>query len=386
MRILFLHCTYKYKGGEDTVVDEEVKLLKGAGHAVELLLFSNIRFELIKVLLLPFNLVSYIKTRRAIKKFRPQIVHIHNLHFAASPSVIYAIKNSKTPFVTTLHNFRLLCPSATLFYAGKLFLDSLYQSFPWTAIKNGVYKDSKVLTFWLALSNKLHKMLGTWRLCNRYLVLTNYTKDILLASDLKFRQEQLTVKPNFCSINDSINLQKKAHFLYVGRLTLEKGILVLLKTFSNLEYDIKIAGDGPLKDEVLKYSKQFSNIHYLGSLSKKDVFYELQTCSALIFPSIWLEGMPLIIIEAFATATPVIATKLGAMDSMICDNFNGFLFPPESIDGLSTQVKRWAAMSEAQKAGIRANAKITYNNSYSPVSNRNQLTSIYNSVILNYDK
>jgi glycosyltransferase involved in cell wall biosynthesis len=383
MRILVLHCTYKYKGGEDTVVEEEIKLLTAAGHNVKLLLFSNVGFELIKVLQIPFNASSYYKTKKAIKSFKPDIVHIHNLHFAASPSVIYAIRNSKIPIVNTLHNYRLLCPSGTLFYNGKLFLNSLDHTFPWIAIKNGVYKNSTVLTFWLAFSNKLHQLCGTWRLCDKYIVLTNHARQMLLNSSLQLNEEQLVVKPNFCALSESSITPKQHHFLYVGRLTLEKGILLLLETFAELEHELRIAGDGPLKEKVIEYSKRFSNIHYLGNLNKREVFYELKICSALIFPSLWFEGMPLIIIEAFSTATPVIASKLGAMESMILDNYNGFHFPPESQSGLSSQVKKWAVMSEDQKLTFCKNAKQTFTEHYSPESNADQLISIYHSVIVN---
>src|SRR3954470_9898866 len=98
MKILILHCSYQFKGGEDTVVEEEIKLLISEGHEVKLLLFSNSGNHVFKVLQLPFNLNSYLRTVEMIKGFNPDVIHIHNLHFAASPSVIYAIKKSKVPF------------------------------------------------------------------------------------------------------------------------------------------------------------------------------------------------------------------------------------------------------------------------------------------------
>ena len=89
---------YKYRGGEDTVVNEEMKLLKSNGIDVELLEFSNEKKSLLKLLQLPFNLSSYLKTYRKLKIFPADIVHIHNLHFGASPSVIYAIKKKGNSF------------------------------------------------------------------------------------------------------------------------------------------------------------------------------------------------------------------------------------------------------------------------------------------------
>src|SRR5258708_36164144 len=110
MKVLIVHCTYQFKGGEDTVVSEEVKLLNSNGIAVDTLFFSNTGNTALKMLQLPFNWRSYLITRRKIKAFRPDLVHIHNLHFAGSFSIPYAIKSLGAPFVTTVHNYRRFGP------------------------------------------------------------------------------------------------------------------------------------------------------------------------------------------------------------------------------------------------------------------------------------
>ena len=200
MKVLIIHCSYKFRGGEDTVVAEEMKLLQSNGVTVELLPFNNEGSTLAKVLQLPFNIGSYNKTIKKLHSFQPDVVHIHNWHFAASASIFYALKKGEVPFVITLHNYRLLCPSAMLFHKGKLFLDSLKQNFPWTAIKRGVYKDSQLLTFWISLSMQLHHWMNTWKMSNRFIVLTQHSKNIFLNSKVNFTDDQILVKPNFCSV------------------------------------------------------------------------------------------------------------------------------------------------------------------------------------------
>ncbi|RYY06958.1 MAG: glycosyltransferase, partial [Sphingobacteriaceae bacterium] len=308
MKVLVIHTGYQYKGGEDTVVAEEIKLLQAAGVTVKLVEFNNHQNVLWKLLTLPFNLQSYIKTKKTITAFQPDVVHIHNLHFGGSPSVIYAIKRSKVPFVVTIHNYRLLCPSGILFHNGKLFLDSLHQNFPWKAVQLGVYKNSKLITFWVSLSMYLHQKSGTWKLCNKFILLSEHARKLFLNSKLGLTSSQLVVKPNFCSVPKLQEQKVEDYFLYVGRLSEEKGIMLLLSVFSSSEYPIKIAGDGPLKHEVINYSSKYPNIEFLGSLDKTQVFTLLQSCTALVFPSIWYEGMPLTIIEAFACGTPVISS------------------------------------------------------------------------------
>src|SRR3990170_1599351 len=165
MKVLVIHTRYKMKGGEDSVVFNEMELLRSNGVNVELLQFTNATGTVLKFVQLPFNFDSYRKTRKKVKEFRPDIVHIHNLHFGGSASIISALKKEKVPFVSTLHNYRLLCPSATLFKNGKIFLNSVKSNFPWGAVFDGVYQNSRFLTLWLGISMFLHQAAGTWKSC-----------------------------------------------------------------------------------------------------------------------------------------------------------------------------------------------------------------------------
>lgn len=381
MKVLLIHCAYKFRGGEDTVVAEEMNLLKEAGVEVELLQFSNDENTLMNLMQLPFNFRSYKKTIQKIKAFGPDVVHIHNVHFAASPSVVYAITKTNTPVVCTLHNYRLLCPSALLFFKGQPFLSSLTSTFPWKAVAKGVYKNSRLLTFWMALSMQVHHWAGTWQRCNRFIVLTNYAKRIFLTSKLGLHEEQFAVKPNFCSIPHLPPSNPGDYFLFVGRLSEEKGIRLLLSIFSTLPYKIKMAGDGPLKEEVVAAESKYSNISYLGSLQKEALLPVLANASALLFPSIWFEGMPLTIIEAFACSTPVIASRLGAMDDMVESKYNGLHFEAGDEQSLTECIQQWQGISKEEKSCYRQNARKTYEAFYTPQKNAAQLLSIYEEVI-----
>lgn len=380
MKILIIHCAYQYKGGEDTVVEEETKLLRGAGHVVELLRFTNEGNTLLKILQLSFNFSSYLKAKKKIKRFLPDVIHIHNLHFAASPSVIYAAKHSRVPFVCTLHNYRLLCPSAILFHKGEAFLDSLSRPFPWKAVRAGVYKNSRLLSFWMALSMQVHHWLGTWKLPHRYVVLSEHAKKIFLQSKLRLEEEQFVVKPNFCFAPQQLQYNGQQNFLFVGRLSLEKGVPLLLRIFSSSAHHITLAGDGPLKEQVIEYAKKYPNIRYAGSLKKPQLTELMQGSSALVFPSIWYEGMPLTIIEAFSNGLPVMATKLGAMEYMVTPEQDGLLFEAGNESDLKGILAQWHAMSPGEKALYRQNARATYENFYTPEKNAEQLLAIYHSV------
>jgi glycosyltransferase involved in cell wall biosynthesis len=382
MKVLVIHTSYKFKGGEDSVVSNEIELLQSIGNEVELLQFSNSQHTLFKVLQLPFNWGSYLKTKKTIAVFKPDIVHIHNIHFAGSPSIIYAIKRSGVPFVITLHNYRLLCPSATLFFKGALFNDAVKKPFSWQAIWKGVYLNSRILTFWVSCSMFLHQLIGTWKLPAKYIALGQYTREIFLNSKLKFIADNVLIKPNFCYRSiEQPPLSEESYYLYLGRLSEEKGIKLLLDAFSKNGLPIKIAGDGVLKKEVKTYSKLCPNINFVGSVEKQETSSLLLNARALIFPSLWYETFGMVIIEAFAAGTPVIASRLGQMRFTITDQHNGLHFDTGSVDDLQAKLILYESLSSARRSVYRQNALNSYFEIYSPEKNASQLMHIYSQAI-----
>lgn len=380
MKVLFIHTKYKEHGGEDGVVKNEIELLQQNGHEVKALYFDNSQHTFLKLLLMPFNPFSYAKTKREISRFKPDVVHIHNLHFAASYAVIRAVSRTQTPMVKTLHNYRLLCPSGTLYFKNDLYLKSLSRPFPWKAVKDKVFRNSRILTFWLAFSTWLHRKWGTFQKVNRYIVLNEQSRSLFLASNLQLKNNHLVMKPNFIQPNavTQTATQRGNHYLYIGRLSSEKGIDVLLKAFASNGLPLTIIGDGPLRDDVLVAKAKNPLITWMGYQGKEIIDEQLRQCNALIVPSVCYEGMPLTIVEGFAAGTPVITSKLGAMQTIVTHNVNGLLFTPNNADSLNKQLQRWQNIGETKKREFSVHALNTYKSKYTPQKNLSSLLSIYN--------
>lgn len=380
MKVLFIHCRYKMAGGENGVVLAEIELLRSNGIDVQLLPFSNEGSSLLKIFQLPFNISAYFKTRRYLKSFKPAIVHIHNLHFGATTSVLYAIKRQNIPVVITLHNFRFLCPSGTLYHNNRPYLKSLKSNFPWAAVRDGVYNKSSLLTFWVAFSTWVNRLVGSYKIADRYIVLTSHAKSIIENSSLHPGKSRIIIKPNFVYDPQIKNIPRSDHFLFIGRLSAEKGISILLEAFNNSSYSITIIGDGPLKGMVEEASENNANINYLGYQHKDIIINELIKCSALIFPSVWYETFGLTIIEAFATSTAVIASNIGSPSILIKNGYNGFHFQDSNVNDLRNKLDIWQALKDDEKEFYRKNARDTYEQYYTPAENFQQLMSIYNAV------
>lgn len=381
MKLLFIHTYYQIRGGEDAVFEQESNLLADSTEVQKLLFFNKGGWQgALQFFMSLWNFKAYRQVKECIKTFRPDVIHIHNLHFGAGPSIIHAAKKQGIPVIITLHNFRLICPSATLLYDEKIYENSVKSGFPWDAVFKGVYRNSILQTFWLAFIIWFHKKIGTWNIVDRFIVLTEFAKNLFVHSSLGVIAEKFVVKPNFLEPPANPMVPRLDHFLFIGRLSEEKGIKILLETFKSNIHSLFIAGTGPLENVVVSAAKSHDNIHYLGTLKKNGVLSQMASCKALIFPSIWYEGMPMTLIEAFSLSTPIIASNLGAMASMIKHEYNGLHFEPGNPQSLKSTIDMWSNSEGRYKKQVQENAKKTYEQQYTPERNLELLLAIYNTV------
>jgi glycosyltransferase involved in cell wall biosynthesis len=243
-----------------------------------------------------------------------------------------------------------------------------------------VYRNSLFQTFWLSFVIWLHKKMGTWKMVDTYIVLTDFAKNIFINSSFGVLEKKFVVKPNFIAAAESNDDNREDYFLFIGRLSEEKGVDTLLESFNQSGLPLCIGGDGPLKEKITGNGKS-SNITYLGTLDKAAVQKKMQQCTALIFPSIWYEGMPMTLIEALASGTPVIASDLGAMATMISNGYNGVHFKAGNAGSLTEKANYWNGLNRNDRQSFYTNARISYETYYTPAKNKQQLLKIYHSVL-----
>ncbi|MGF7214978.1 glycosyltransferase involved in cell wall biosynthesis [Spirosoma lacussanchae] len=333
MRILFIHNYYQQRGGEDIIFEQEVAMLREAGSIVETVEFTNDGFDgslLGTVTGAALSLYSSQSARRveqAIDRFKPDVVHIHNLFYTATPSVIQAVKRRNIPVVMTLHNYRLVCASGMLMREGEVPCERcLTKTIPLDGIRFGCFRDSRLQSTQLTAITSLHKLTGVWRMVDRFIVLTEFARAKMLQSSLGLRPDQVVVKPNAVpDLGYADPAQREDYFLYIGRLSPEKGIHTLLAAFGATSQRLKILGDGPLKADVEKAVQQHQTIQFLGHQPRAAVVEQLKKCRALVVPSIWYEGLPTVILEAFATGTPIIYADQANLRSIVGDYGTRFL-------------------------------------------------------------
>jgi len=385
MKILLIHNQYQHRGGEDTVFESEQKLLSKMGETVDTLLFNNDNIDS-TINKIKFGLYSFYNPSSSslleekINSFNPDIVHIHNFFPIASPSIFYVANKKNIPVVMTLHNYRLICPNAMFFREGRVCENCISKSFSLDGVMYGCYRDSKLQTLFLATMTWLHKKNGTWKnRIDKYIALTDFAKNKFLNSSLNLNDFKIEIKPNFV-VDYGFELEKEEYCLFVGRLSKEKGIDILLNAFQNSSRKLQIIGSGPMLETVEEYSKKYDNIEYLGFQSIDFIIGKLKKAKALIFTSIWFEGMPMTILESFSTGTPVICGDIGGPAEIVANEINGLVYKAgdslklqEKIEKLYTQPELYTTLSQ--------NARMEFEEKYSEEKNYIQLVNIYKKVI-----
>lgn len=384
-KILLVHNYYKIPGGEDTVVENERKILEQNGHQVIFYCRSNQEmdsFPLWKKLMLPFSSVFSIKTYKEVKKLirkeKVDIVHVHNTLTLISPSVYFAAFACKIPVIQTLHNFRLLCPAATFLREGEICEECVKKGL-FCAVRHSCYRASKVQTLISVLILKIHRLLGTYRGLS-YICLTEFNKEKLLSLNQKGKaiisEEKIFVKPNFIWNIQEQKCEKKEQYIYIGRLEKLKGIWVLLEAWRNFpDKPLFLCGSGPEEKRIQQYLEKYnmSQVKLTGQISHDDVFRMLRESAALILPTMCYEGMPMVILESYAAGTPVIVSDLGNAGNMVECEVTGLKFKPGNSQDLCRCVGR---MSDIQKW----NTKETYDKLYTPDRNYKILKEIYEKI------
>jgi glycosyltransferase involved in cell wall biosynthesis len=391
MNILIIHNRYQLAGGEDAVVQAEAELLKSYGHDVSVLEVDNdtivgvwgkAKTAFSAIYSFPSrNLVS-----NAIAQHNIQVVHIHNFFPLLSPSVYDACRDAVVPVVQTLHNYRLGCPKAMPFREGRVCEECIGKALPLPAVLYGCYRGSRVESAVVASMLAVHRYRQTWQeRVDGYIALTQFQKDKLVQAGLP--SEKIYIKPNFVFTPDTIaeTSYDGDYALFVGRLSEEKGVATLIDAYKqgNLSIPLKIVGDGPLNDVLQQQVRTLgleNMITFLGQQNKSVVLNLMRNAQFLVFPSIWYEGFPLTIAEAFACSLPVIAAKLGSMAEIVENGVTGLHFEAGNPVDLAAKIT-WATTHAEAMIAMRKHAHSIYQTRYTPEANYQQLIEIYQLVI-----
>lgn len=385
MKILSAHTFYQQSGGEDQVVAAEREMLRSAGHEVVTFHRQNSEiagYGIVQIATLAARTVwawdIYADLRAFLRRERPTVAHFHNLLPLISPSAFYACKSEGVPVVQTLHNYRMICPSATLFRDGHPCEECVGSSSFIQAITHGCYRGSRPATVAVASMLSVHRAMGTWsREVDCYITLSAFARNKLLRAGLP--PENVLIKPNFLQTDPGVGNGRRDYALFVGRLVPEKGVDGLLHVWAKLADPppLRIAGNGPLRTAVEQaVSRSNGRIEWLGQVPREQAVELIKRARFLVFPSEWYEGFPFTLVESLACGTPVIAARIGSVPEIIVDGATGIHFTAGDVDDLANKV-RWACSNPDKLVEMGAAARQEFLAKYTAKQNYNTLMEIY---------
>lgn len=388
MRVLLAHNYYgNYAlGGEGFVFSDEVTLLKNKGIEVEKYEHTNSELETLSFrekfklfARLGYSTRIYDETKRILKRFQPDLLHIHNYKYVFSTAIFKAARDEGIPIVLSLHNYRLICPGGQL-RRNVDFCEECVSKNPIRSLwRVGCASSFKYRLVQYCFYCQTHSTISNS--VDAFVVPTMFGRQKLVEGG--FDANKIFVKPYFLfepsKKVDSLPIDRgKIGALFIGRLSEEKGISLLIDAWRDVDYPLTIVGTGPLL-EWIKVNAP-NNVILLGELPREQAMGLLRYADFLIFPSVCCEGLGMTLLEACALGIPVVASDLGGRREVIENEETGFLFESGNKEALRKAVNS-LIINREERLKMGKNAREKYEKKYSPEVSFLQTMKIYNTVL-----
>jgi len=293
-----------------------------------------------------------------LDEFKPEVVHLHNIHSYLSPVVGELAHKRGIRVVWTLHDYKLLCPRYDCLLDGKP-CEQCYKGSKLGVLTHRCMKGSlpaSVVAWTEAMKwnrRRLEQMTDVF-VCPSEFMASKMKAGGFDASKLKVLNNFLgPVKYEQYQAMDC-TAPRQDFYCYVGRLSQEKGIIDLLEVASHLPYRLKVAGGGPLEEELRQRYASCNNIEFLGMLDAEAVARLLAQARLSVVPSQCYDNNPLSVVESLCTGTPVAGARIGGIPELI-DTEGGVAFQPFDKESMTTAItmsmaREWNHAEIARKA------------------------------------
>lgn len=377
MRVLIIHSRYLsgLASGENSVVEDEARLLSEGGHEVQV--WQPTPSHVAGVGLVrtgietAWSAQAVAQVRAMVREAGAHVVHAHNLFPTLSPAVLSAAADEGATVIMTLHNYRLMCLPATYLRSGRICEDCAGR-LPWRGVLHRCYRGSLPGSAALAASLSVHRALRTFDRVDLYLAVSEFLRAKYV--DAGFRPERVRIKSNFAWATTR-RQGSGDFFLYVGRLSAEKGIHTVVRAWHDVPARLIVVGDGPDAEELRSIAPE--HVEFTGLLRRAEVADLLTKAKALLVPSLSYEAQPRAILEAYAAGVPVIASRIGGLPDLVTDGESGRLVSPRRPGAWAEAVVQLLNESETER--LAEGAYQLWKSRYSPERALENLNEVYQS-------
>ncbi|MEA2172838.1 MAG: hypothetical protein QOD00_430, partial [Blastocatellia bacterium] len=369
------------EGGSEMMFRSTVSLLERAGHEVYVYERDNhevanvaggIRAAASGI----YSLNAKREIARLIETAKPEVVHAHNLYPLVSPSILDACQRASIPVVMRLADFTLLCPTSHHFRNGAQCERCL-----------GGREYHCVLTncrgnILMSAAYALRTMVARLRRCflekvELFAAPTNFVRQRFIAEG--FPAERIVVLPNVVQVPDEAASPSSGEYAaYVGRLSPEKGLGVLLDAARMTKLPVRIAGDAFNASSISEGAPD--NVQFIGRVGRGQLGEFLRRARFVVVPSLCFESFNLVCAEAMAHGLPVIASRIGGLAEIVNHMETGMLFNTGDAEELAQDMRRlWQETETVVKMGEAARRKAIAQ--YSPEVHYSRLLKLYGAAI-----
>jgi glycosyltransferase involved in cell wall biosynthesis len=321
--------------------------------------------------------------RKLLKEFRPHLAHAHNIYGRLTPSVLDLMAQKNIPIIMTLHDYKLICPNYKMLNDRNVCEDCEGRNF-YMATKNRCHKNSffaslvyMMESYYSLLFRKYKKNVSI------FITPSLFMKNKFI--EFGWPKDQITYLPNFVTVSEiDPRFDPGKYFLFLGRLSSEKGVHTLLESFMMLEFSdarLIVAGKGPDRRKLEQKSREDPRIHFTGYLSGDVLRKTIRNALAVIVPSEWYENAPISILESFAYGKPVIGSRIGGIPEMIDDRINGFLFTPRNAVDLKKKLERTLSISDKEIREMGKNARLKVERQFNAELHYGRLMDVYHTAL-----
>lgn len=387
MRILCVHNQFRKYAGSDIVAASDEKIL--ADHA-DVTSYTRHSGELENVTPLErvragiSTLYSERTTREIseiVSRFQPDIAYVHNVFPLISPSVYHALHKFRVPAVHILHDFRLWCPNSRFYVNGEI-CEACKTGSYWHAVPKRCVKQNVAYSALYAASLYVNRSKGLLHNMGGYICLTEFAKNLLMQSEVP--EHKIHICPNHIDTSRFTPQYGNGHYaLYVGGLYTDKGVMTLARAFAKLPHiPLKVVGSGDAEAELREYiaTHRLTNIELVGYKNGDEKLELLRNSMFTIVASHCYENFPIVVLEAFASGKPVIASAIGALPYIVRDHETGLLFKSQNPDDLAEKLA-WLYSHPDQIQAMGRAARAVVERKYDARLRPASLLNIFNRVI-----
>jgi glycosyltransferase involved in cell wall biosynthesis len=269
---------------------------------------------------------------RLLRRSRPDVVHCHNIYHQLTPSILDAARAAGVAAVLTLHDYKLVCPRYDMLRHGRP-CDACVEDGPTACLRYRCVDGSLARSLLLAAESAFQRSRGSYDAVRAFVVPSRFLGAVMRRAG--FAAERLRWVPNFAPQLPAASVPARAdRFVYVGRLSSEKGVETLVRAAARLASGtLVVCGDGPARAriEVLARAAPAGRIEMRGHQDAAGVAAALGGAAFAVAPSEWFENAPFAVLEAMGMGRGVVASRIGGLPELVTDDDNGALVPPGDV-------------------------------------------------------